>query len=151
MPPKPTGEGTGDYVTFLVEYEDGTTAEFSIDRWTLSSGDHVAPIIAREQQGEGNLPLGAIKTVRRIEIEWLAPMKLRESCVDHAFSTIQEAERALYQAVISGEVRSRRKGIVFGPEMLKQIDRLVFHDIDPCALPPDIELSVGDAKRKWPR
>jgi hypothetical protein len=46
-------------------------------------------------------------------------------------------------------VRSRSKGIVFGPEWLKQIDKLVTDPNDPYALPPDIGISVEDAKRKW--
>jgi hypothetical protein len=54
-----------DRVMFVVEYEDGRTAEFSIDRWTLSLGDYAATIIAQERQGKGDLPAGEIKTVRR--------------------------------------------------------------------------------------
>jgi hypothetical protein len=52
-------------VTFVVEYEDGRTTEFSIDRWTLSLGDYAATLIARERQDKGDLPLGEIKAVRR--------------------------------------------------------------------------------------
>ena len=58
---------TSNRVTFVVEYEDGRTAEFSIDRWTLSLGDYAATIIARERQEEGDLPPGEIKTIRWIE------------------------------------------------------------------------------------
>jgi hypothetical protein len=57
---------TSDRVKFVVEYEDGKTAEFSIDRWTLSLGDYAARIIARERQEKGDLPPGAIRTVRQI-------------------------------------------------------------------------------------
>jgi hypothetical protein len=52
---------TSDRVMFVVEYEDGKTAEFSIDRWTLSLGDYAARIIARERQEKGDLPPGAIR------------------------------------------------------------------------------------------
>jgi len=52
-------------VTFVVDYEDGSTAEFSIDGWTLSLGDYAAMLIARERQEKGDLPPGEIKTVRR--------------------------------------------------------------------------------------
>ena len=52
-------------VMFVVEYEDGRTAEFSIDRLTLSLGDYVARIIARERQEKGDLPSGEIRAVRR--------------------------------------------------------------------------------------
>jgi hypothetical protein len=65
--PLPTIEAmTSDRVMFVVEYEDGRTAEFSIDRWTLSLGDYAARIIARERQEKGDLPPGAIRTVRQI-------------------------------------------------------------------------------------
>jgi hypothetical protein len=56
---------TSNRVMFVVEYVDGRTAEFSIDRWTLSLGDYAATIIARERQEKGDLPAGEIKTVRR--------------------------------------------------------------------------------------
>jgi hypothetical protein len=56
---------TNDRVMFVVEYEDGRTVEFSIDRWTLSLGDYAARIIARERQQSGDLPPGQIRAVRR--------------------------------------------------------------------------------------
>jgi hypothetical protein len=56
---------TSNRVTFVVEYEDGRTAEFSLDRWTLSLGDYAARIIARERQEKGDLPPGEIKALRR--------------------------------------------------------------------------------------
>ena len=56
---------TSNRVTFVVEYEDGRTAEFSLDRWTLSLGDYAARIIARERQEKGDLPPGEIRAVRR--------------------------------------------------------------------------------------
>jgi hypothetical protein len=52
-------------VMFVIEYEDGRTAEFSIDRWTLSLGEYAARIVAREQQQKGDLPPGEISSVRR--------------------------------------------------------------------------------------
>jgi hypothetical protein len=81
--------------------------------------------------------------------EWLRPSKLREYYVDHRFDDVKEAERQLYLAVIRGEVRARRKGRMFGPEWLKQISKMKFDDNDAFALPPDIELSVEDAKCIW--
>jgi hypothetical protein len=53
-------------VMFVAEYEDGRTAEFSLDRFMASLGDHAARIIARERQDKGQLPRGEIKTVRRL-------------------------------------------------------------------------------------
>jgi hypothetical protein len=49
---------TSNRVMFVIEYEDGRTTEFSIDRWTLSLGDYTARIIARERQEKGDLPQG---------------------------------------------------------------------------------------------
>ena len=80
--------------------------------------------------------------------EWLRPLKILEY-VEHPFSDMKEAERQLYLAVIRGEVRARSKGIILGPEWLKQISKMKFHDKNPFALPPDIELSVEDVTRIW--
>jgi hypothetical protein len=55
----------GDWIEFLAEYEDGRSHHFWIDRWTLNRGDHVAKIVAREQQGKGKLPRGNIVRVKR--------------------------------------------------------------------------------------
>ena len=54
-----------DRVQFVVQYVDGRHALIWIDRWTLNQGDHVAPIVAREKQEEGELPPGKIESVRR--------------------------------------------------------------------------------------
>jgi hypothetical protein len=45
-----------------------------------------------------------------------------------------------------GEVRARLKGLVLGPEWLKQIAAMTYDD-NPFTLPPNLELSVEDAKR----
>jgi hypothetical protein len=82
--------------------------------------------------------------------EWLSPRKLLDYYVDHAFSDIRDAERELFVAVIAGDIRSQRKGIILGPEWRRQIANMKADDNNPFALPPDIELSVEDAKRKWP-
>jgi hypothetical protein len=81
--------------------------------------------------------------------QWLRPMKLREYYVDHAVSDVHGAEKQLYLAVIKGEVRAMLNGRVLGPGWLKQVERLKYDD--PFTLPPDLELSVEDAKRKWPQ
>jgi hypothetical protein len=77
-------------------------------------------------------------------------MKLREYYVEHAFSTVEEAEKQLYLAVIRGEVRARLKGVIYGPEWLKQISKVKYDDSNPYTLPADFELSVEDARRIWP-
>ena len=83
------------------------------------------------------------------EYEWISPLKMQEYYVERAFADIGEAEKQLYLAVINGEVRARLKGLVYGPEWLKQIAKSKYHETNPYALPPDIGLSVEDAKRKW--
>lgn len=80
---------------------------------------------------------------------WLSARKLIEYYLDYADPPIAEPEKELYEAVISGEVRARSKGIVLGPEWLKQIDKLVIDERNPYALPPDVGLSLEDARRKW--
>ena len=50
---------------FTVEFEDGTQELIFIDQPSLRSGDHVAPIIARERQAKGELPDKPIKSVTR--------------------------------------------------------------------------------------
>jgi hypothetical protein len=55
-----------DWVTFRVDFEDGTVASIEIDKFTLSRGDHVARVIARERQANGTLRSGTIKSVRRL-------------------------------------------------------------------------------------
>jgi hypothetical protein len=66
------------------------------------------------------------------------------------FSQLAESGKThLYFAVISGEVRARSQGKLFGPKLRQQMGRMRFHDDNPFALPPDIELSVDDARRKW--
>jgi hypothetical protein len=83
--------------------------------------------------------------------EWLSPRKMREYYLDWAVSDLDTAEKQLYLAVIKGEIRARLNGRLLGPEWLTQIEKMKFHDGDSFAQPPDIELSVDDAKRKWPR
>ena len=52
-------------VMFIVEYEDGRTTEFSIDRWTLSLGDYAAKIIAYERQEKGPTSLVLIALIQK--------------------------------------------------------------------------------------
>jgi len=82
-------------------------------------------------------------------MEWLSPRKLLEYYVDPAVRDVREAQKQMFLAVVSGEVRARSKGLVLGPEWLKQIAKIKFDDHDRLALPPDLELSVEDARRKW--
>ena len=81
--------------------------------------------------------------------EWLSPMKMREYYVDHATRFIEESERRLFLAVVAGEVRARLIGHVLDTERLKQIAKLKTDESNPFSLPPDLELSVKDARRKW--
>jgi len=60
MNEKPTNR-----IEFVAEYVDGNIAEFTVNRWSLRPGDHVARIIAMERQITGELPPGEVKAVRR--------------------------------------------------------------------------------------
>jgi hypothetical protein len=52
-------------IPFIVEYEDGRTAQITIDGWTLLPGDHVARFVAEEWQRVGRIPEGKISQIRR--------------------------------------------------------------------------------------
>ena len=56
---------TSNRVTFIAEYEDSRTVEFSVDRLTLSLGEYAVRIIARERQEKGELPRGRIRAITR--------------------------------------------------------------------------------------
>jgi CubicO group peptidase (beta-lactamase class C family) len=82
------------------------------------------------------------------DTEWTSARKMFDYYMDQS-EGIEAARKRLYLAVIKGEVRARFRGRVYGPEWLKQIAEIRFDDDDRLALPPDIELSVEDVKRKW--
>jgi hypothetical protein len=82
--------------------------------------------------------------------EWTSTRKVVDYYMDQS-EGIETAAKRLYLAVMKGEVQSRYKGRVYGPEWLKQLAEIKFAEDDPWALPPDLELSVEDVKRKWPR
>jgi hypothetical protein len=84
-----------------------------------------------------------------VDSEWLSPQQILERYVDFAVGDIPQAEAQLYLAIISGEVRARRNGVVFGPEWLEQLRDFRTDESYRSALPPDIELSVEDVERKW--
>jgi hypothetical protein len=77
-------------------------------------------------------------------IEWTSPRKMLFYHMDQEGM----AQRRLFQAVIQGEVRARLNGRVLGPKLLKQVEAM--KQDTPFTLPPELELSVKDAKRKWP-
>jgi hypothetical protein len=52
-------------IGFVVEYKDGKRRRFSINRYALLSGDHLARIIAGEKQRDGTLPQGDIASIKR--------------------------------------------------------------------------------------
>ena len=56
---------SGDKVAFIVEYEGGRAARFSMDKDRLLRRDHVARIIAGERQRDGEIPKGKILSVKR--------------------------------------------------------------------------------------
>jgi hypothetical protein len=81
--------------------------------------------------------------------KWMSPLKVRKYYVDHAkgIDTVEEAEKRLWLAVMGGTVRARRNGVIYGPKWLKQLAKITFMEGEPFALPPDVELSVEDARR----
>jgi hypothetical protein len=81
--------------------------------------------------------------------EWVRPSKLVEYYLAKRFDDLEEADKQLYLAVLRGDVRARLKGLILGPEWLKQVSKMKVSETDPFALPPDLELSVEDAKRIW--
>jgi hypothetical protein len=83
--------------------------------------------------------------------EWMPSRKMQEWLQYRLSANWQRAQRELHRAVVTGQVRARLNGRLLGPEWLKQIDRMIFDDTNPVQLPPDIELSVKDAERVWPR
>jgi hypothetical protein len=80
---------------------------------------------------------------------WCSPRKMFDYYVEDAVPDFEEAKRQLFRAVIDGEVWTRVNGVALGPEQLKQVATFKPDDTDPWALPPDLELSVEDARRKW--
>jgi hypothetical protein len=78
------------------------------------------------------------------EFGWLPAPKLREYYVDPAVGGGQEAQRVLYLTVVTGQVRARLKGRIL------RLDQIaLMGQINPFSLPPDLELSIEDARRKW--
>src|SRR4051794_1090399 len=59
-------ESQSTHVEFKVEFEDGSRARMSIDKWHLNDGDFSARAMARERQAEGKLPPGQIRLVKRL-------------------------------------------------------------------------------------
>jgi len=53
-------------VEFKVEYEDGSKARMSVDKWHVNESDFAARTVARERQAEGKLPPGPIRLVKRL-------------------------------------------------------------------------------------
>jgi hypothetical protein len=78
------------------------------------------------------------------DIEWIPARQLREHYVDPIATDISDAERRLYLAVVTGQVRARLKGRILN---YKQI--ALMSDITPFSLSSEIELSVEDARQKW--
>src|SRR5215472_1097412 len=59
-----------------------------------------------------------------VDTEWISAGKMVEYYLDYAEPPLANPRKALYEAVIAGEIRARYNGKVYGPEWLKQIDKL---------------------------
>ena len=81
------------------------------------------------------------------DTEWTSPRKMMDHYMDQS-DGFEATQKRLYLAVLKGEVRARLNNRVLGPEWLKQIAAMKYDD--PFTLPPDLELSVQDAKKLWP-
>jgi hypothetical protein len=77
-------------------------------------------------------------------IERIPARHLREHYVDPIATDMSDAERRLYLAVVTGQVRARMKGRILD---YKQI--ALMSGVSPFSLSSEIELSVEDARRKW--
>jgi hypothetical protein len=88
---------------------------------------------------------------KRYTRQWLRPMKLREYCVDQFVPNVRDAEYQLYWAVVEGNIRARHSGRLLTPEAAYALREKRWSPVegDLYALPPDLELSVEDAKRIW--
>jgi hypothetical protein len=82
------------------------------------------------------------------DYEWIGPRKMVDYYVDIG-QGYDRAEKQLYLAVIKGDVRAKLNGRELGPEWLKQVSLMKYER--PFTLPPDLRLSVEDAKRIWHR
>jgi hypothetical protein len=78
-------------------------------------------------------------------------MKLREYYVDQFVSNVKDAEYQLYWAVVDGNIRARHGGRLLTPEEVYALRNKSWSSVegDLYALPPDLELSVEDAKHIW--
>jgi hypothetical protein len=66
---------------------------------------------------------------------WVSPRKLRQCHIDRVVEDVEEAEKQLYFAAISGEVRVRSQGKLFGPKTLQRMAGTRFDDENRFALP----------------
>ena len=67
--------------------------------------------------------------------KWLKPLKVREYYLDSHFDSIKAADKWLYLAVVRGVVRARSKGLVLGPEWIKQLSKMKYDHDNPFSLP----------------
>jgi hypothetical protein len=72
--------------------------------------------------------------------DWVSPLKLRDYYMPDV------ANKQLFLALAAGDVRARCEGTIVDPRRFRPY---AFDASDPFALPPDVELSVNDAQRKW--
>jgi hypothetical protein len=81
--------------------------------------------------------------------EWAHPVKLRENYPDYLVSAKDDPEYQIYRAVLDGAIRVRHNGRILTKQEAGALGEKRWSDAegDYYALPPDIELSVEDAKR----
>jgi hypothetical protein len=80
------------------------------------------------------------------------PLKLREYYADFLVpEEIEDTQRELHRAVISGDIRAKLNGRVLTKEEAAALGRTQWGDTDNAyALLSELALSVEDAERMWP-
>lgn len=79
--------------------------------------------------------------------EWLRPMKLRENYADYLVSAKDDPEYQIYRAVLDGAIRARHNGRILTKQETSALGEKRWSNTEGDYFPPDIELSVEDAKR----
>ena len=83
--------------------------------------------------------------------KWLKPLKVREYYLDSHFDSIKAADKWLYLAVVRGVVRARSKGLVLGPEWIKQLSKMKYDlrcRYQPCGKLANLRSRPGTEREK---
>ena len=89
--------------------------------------------------------------LRQQRLRWCSQRKLFDYHVDRLLPPDVDGYRAIYEAVISGKIRSRTKGNVLTKQEAAELAKIKWSsDPDqPYMLPPDLGLSIEDAEEMF--